>query len=152
MVMDLHTRAASSKVKARAAALVVVAGLYPITVLAVEQPKLTLACEGTTTDKTQPDGKPEPISMGIVVNFTAQTVEGFGYPGLDDFPVKIRGISDVTIAFAGSSTSSALTINGSIDRVTGAVEATAAIQSPKTGLVQSSMEYLLRCRPSQRMF
>jgi hypothetical protein len=33
---------------------------------------LTLACEGTTTDKMKDakDAKPAPISMGIIVNFT----------------------------------------------------------------------------------
>jgi hypothetical protein len=36
---------------------------------------LTLACQGTATDITLPvDGKPEPVSMGIIINFTARTV------------------------------------------------------------------------------
>ena len=40
---------------------------------------LTLACQGTATDITQPvDGKPEPVSMGIIINFTNRTVQGFG--------------------------------------------------------------------------
>ena len=47
---------------------------------------LTLACEGTTTDTVGPDAKPEPISMGVVVNFTTRTVQGFG-SGLLDYPV-----------------------------------------------------------------
>jgi hypothetical protein len=34
---------------------------------------LTLACQGTTTFGTE-DAKPEPISMGIIVNFTNRTV------------------------------------------------------------------------------
>jgi hypothetical protein len=34
------------------------------------------------------DAKPDPISMGIIVNFTNRTVEGFGQPGLMDYPVK----------------------------------------------------------------
>ena len=47
---------------------------------------LTLACEGTTTDKMKDakDAKPAPISMGIIVNFTNGTIQGFGYPGLID--------------------------------------------------------------------
>src|SRR5262245_32342713 len=42
---------------------------------------LTLACQGTTTAGTE-DAKPEPISMGIIVNFTNRTVQGFGGRGL----------------------------------------------------------------------
>ena len=47
---------------------------------------LTLACQGTTTDKMKEakDAKPAPISMGIIVNFTNGTIQGFGYPGLID--------------------------------------------------------------------
>jgi hypothetical protein len=44
--------------------------------------------------------KPEAISMGIIVNFTARTVQGFGFPG--DDPVKITAWDDVTVAFSGS--------------------------------------------------
>jgi hypothetical protein len=37
---------------------------------------LTLACQGTVTNTTQPDAKPEPISTGVIINFTARTIEG----------------------------------------------------------------------------
>ena len=40
---------------------------------------LTLACQGTTTSGLEV-AKPEPISMGIIVNFTKKTVHGFGDP------------------------------------------------------------------------
>jgi hypothetical protein len=67
----------------------------------VAQPAtLTLACQGTATSGVE-DAKPEPVSMGIIVNFTKQTVHGFGYPGLD-YPVKITAWNDVTITFGGS--------------------------------------------------
>jgi hypothetical protein len=63
------------------AALLVVTSM---TAQAAEPVTLTLACEGTVTDISQPvDGKPEPTSMGIIVNFTARTVAGL------DFPLKI---------------------------------------------------------------
>jgi hypothetical protein len=45
----------------------------------VQAAALMLACEGTATLETT-DAKPEPISMGIVVDFTARTVTGFTYP------------------------------------------------------------------------
>jgi hypothetical protein len=38
---------------------------------------LALACEGTVDDKINLDAKPKPISMGIILNFTARTVTGF---------------------------------------------------------------------------
>jgi len=54
---------------------------------------LTLACQGTATDMTQPvDGNPEPTSKGIIINFTARTVAGL------DFPLKITS-SDETVVF-----------------------------------------------------
>jgi hypothetical protein len=37
---------------------------------------LTLACQRTMTSGLE-DAKPEPVSMGIIVNFTARTVTGF---------------------------------------------------------------------------
>jgi DNA-binding MurR/RpiR family transcriptional regulator len=48
---------------------------------------LTLACQGTTISGME-DAKPEPISMGIIVNFTKRTVQGFAYP------VKITDVND----------------------------------------------------------
>jgi hypothetical protein len=63
---------------------------------------LALAYQGTTTVTTMEDAKPEPISMGIIVNFTGNTVQGFGDPGFIDYPVKIIGIHDVTVSFRGS--------------------------------------------------
>jgi len=86
---------------------------------------LTLACQGTTTVTTMENAKPEPISMGIIVDFTNRTVHGFGYPGFSgsfDFPVKITGTNEVTVAFHGSNQTGG-SITGSIDRVTGDVEA-----------------------------
>jgi hypothetical protein len=58
---------------------------------------LTLACQGTTTSGTD-DAKPEPISMGIIVDFTNRTVSGFA--GL---AAKITAIDDVSVNFSGLS-------------------------------------------------
>jgi hypothetical protein len=104
---------------------------------------LTLARQGTGTSGTE-DSKPEPISMGIIVNFTARTVTGFTYPGAD-FPMTITMFDDVHILFSGSNKSGNWTILGSIDRVTGDVAAT----STRSRL---STSYELKCRPAQRMF
>ena len=101
---------------------------------------LALACEGTVDDKIKRDAKPEPISMGIIVNFTSRTVTGFRGA---NFPVAITTIDDVHISFRGLNSSPTLfaAVYGSIDRVTGAVEAT------MDGLptLRSLTRYSLKC-------
>jgi len=89
-----------------------------------------------------------PHPAGIIVNFTNRTVHGFGYPGfsgLFDFPVKITDMNEVTVAFHGSNQTGG-SITGSIDRVTGDVEARTQT-SP-----DMILRYALKCRPAQRMF
>jgi hypothetical protein len=143
--------------KATAAALLVVAGLsMPAQ---AQQSTLTLACKGTTTVTTMEDAKPEPISMGIIVNFTARTVQGFLSPGaLMDYPVKITAMNDVIVAFSGSEDyqrsrrSSVASIDGFIDRVTGDVEATSTLTATNPPKTITSTTYALKCRPTQRMF
>jgi hypothetical protein len=92
--------------------------------------------------------------MGVIVNFGSGAVQGFGAPGLLDVPVKITGVKEVIIAFGGSGRplGSDWTISGSIDRVTGEVEATETSADPKTGKTFSSTGYSLKCRPTQRLF
>jgi hypothetical protein len=101
---------------------------------------IALACEGTVADKIKRDAKPEPISMGIIVNFTSRTVTGFSGA---NFPVVVTTIDGVHISFRGLSSSPALfaAVYGSIDRVTGAVEAT------MDGLptLRSLTRYSLKC-------
>jgi hypothetical protein len=114
---------------------------------------LTLACKGTTI-AGYADAKPEPISMGVILNFTARTVQGFGYPGLIDIPVKITAANDVTVAFGGSQQvlTSVSSIMGSLDRVTGDMEATSTLSDPKTNKIIGQTAYALQCRPAQRIF
>jgi hypothetical protein len=121
----------------------------------VQPNTLTLACKGTVTTTSMPEAKPEPISMGIIVNFTTRGVQGFGTPGLIDFPVKITGANDVTIAFRGedkTSPSSVWSLMGSIDRVTGDVDATSMLIASNTSKIITQTVYALQCRPAQRMF
>jgi hypothetical protein len=79
-----------------------VAGL-PMTVQAADE-TLTMACQGTatdismprgSTDITIPAGKPEPASVGIIINFTARTVAGL------DFPLKITSFDETAVLFRG---------------------------------------------------
>jgi hypothetical protein len=89
--------------------------------------------------------------MGIIVNFTKGTVQGFVFPGLG---LNITAWNDVTVAFAGSKDTgySRTSIEGTIDRVTGDVEATSTMTEAKTGRTMASKSYALKCGPTQRMF
>jgi hypothetical protein len=86
--------------------------------------------------------------MGIVVNFTARTVQGL------EFPVKIASVDETTINFGGSEPngSTSWTITGSIDRVTGDMNAMSILIDAKTSMQLDSLTYALKCRPAQRMF
>jgi len=123
-MLGYNTRNQRGIMKVMATALLALTGLLIATAQAADEPTgtLTLACEGTVTISTSE--KSEPISMGIIVNFATKAVTGFAYPGVDT-PVKITKFDDVHIAFYGSNTSRLNIISGVIDRVTGAVEATA---------------------------
>jgi len=117
---------------------------------------LTLACQGTTADTIPKPAKPAtyPISMGIIVNFTNRTVQGFFLPGGSEDFVKLTEINEVAMTFDGSLAhgSSNSSIRGTIDRVTGAVDATITWSDANTGSVIGSTDYTLKCRPAQRMF
>jgi hypothetical protein len=108
---------------------------------------LTLACQGTATLERVPQADPEPISMGIIVNFAARTVTGFTHP-TEKFPLTIESFNDVMVHFRGSDALGSLIIYGTIDRVTGDVEATSITKTFATNV----KTYSLKCRPAQRMF
>jgi hypothetical protein len=115
-----------------------------------QQATLTLACNGTFSGQEE---KPEPISMGIIVNFTARTVQGFNSPGYGSYPVMINGENDVTISFYGSRQSGDVedSVSGSIDRVTGDVWAENRTFNVKSGNGFTTT-YTLKCKPAQRLF
>ena len=127
--------------------------LLATTAQAVETGALTLECKGTTFSGF-PDAQPEPTSMGLIVSFTAGTVQGFGDPGLLDVPIKITGVNEVTVSFSGFARvlNSDWSMRGSIDRVTGDVDANQISTDPQTGKTITSSAYSLKCKPTQRMF
>jgi hypothetical protein len=92
--------------------------------------------------------------MGIIVNFTDRTVQGFGPPnGPFEAPLMIGHANDVTVVFGGEQERLARhSITGIIDRVTGDVEATWSFVDKKTGALEGHISYALQCRPTQRMF
>jgi hypothetical protein len=117
---------------------------------------LTLACQGTVTDKTDlgETGKPEPVTMGLMIDFTSKTVAGFEHLFLGaPSQVKIIVVDKTTIGFSGVSAAGG-TAFGTIDRITGDVEAAMEFWNQETEphkLVWAK-GYSLKCKPTQRMF
>jgi hypothetical protein len=103
--------------------LLALAGLSISTAQAAEPTgTLMLACQGTVTDNSQADPKPEPISMGIIIDFTARTVQGFGsyWP----IPIPIDTVTETAVMFMDSHQNGIddPVISGTIDRITGDTE------------------------------
>ena len=115
---------------------------------------LTLTCKGTATDSLDPGEKDDLALMDITVNFTDSTVQGFGYPnGSFNHPVMITTADNVTVGFYGEQEgvlSSRESIIGSVNRVTGDVEATLSLIDQKTNKARHQVTYALQCRPTQR--
>ena len=113
---------------------------------------LTLACSGTTAGIKQAD-KPEPISMGIIIDFAARTLDGF--PDAH-FPIWIDDITETAISFSGSKSNRLGTLatfyhlDGRIDRITGAVYA--ELFSMVGAGEGQMLVYTLKCTPAQRKF
>jgi hypothetical protein len=104
-------------------ALNAIVAALSMTVQAADE-TLTLACKGTIQRNAM---KSEPVSMGIIVNFTARTITGFTLP-TEKLPLTMLNFNDTTVQFSGSDSISSLVIDGIIDRVTGDLEATAIRQ------------------------
>jgi hypothetical protein len=93
------------------------------------------------------DYKPDPVSMGLIVNFTAPTVQGTARRGpyLFDDQLQITELSEGTVVFGGFSRFLGMKISGSMDRVTGEVGMVATAEG-------EAFDYSLKCTPAQRMF
>jgi hypothetical protein len=139
--------------------LVVVAMITGLSTAQAAEATLTLECQGRTSTGSD-EKNPQPVSMGIIVNFTARTVLGFTFPGAD-LPVTITKFDDVHILFEGSSKSGDQRLYGGIDRVTGDVSAMDILtdgkphdffNEPLGAGVISSTNYFLKCSPTQRKF
>jgi hypothetical protein len=100
---------------------------------------LALTCKGTVADKINRDAKPELISMAITVNLTTRSVTGFTGA---NFPVTITSIDEGRILFRGLNYTPAsfAAVYGSIDRVTGAIEATTDGISTLSALTRYSLK------------
>jgi hypothetical protein len=67
--------------------------------------------------------------MGVIVNFSDRTVQGLGVPGIDT--VEITSVTETHVGFSTPIISNpSWTASGSIDRVTGDLEATTRMWTP----------------------
>ena len=112
---------------------------------------VTLTCQGTVTIKTisPPEYEPDPVSMGLIVNFTNRTVQGASRwgPYLFDDQLQINEWNERTVVFSGFSKFLGRTINGFMDRVTGDVGMMATAEG-----WGRPFDYSLKCTPVQRIF
>jgi hypothetical protein len=133
------------------AILFALAGLSLSGVQAAEPETLTLACEGMATDKTdlREPTKPEPVSMGLIIDFTTNTVAGFErvFPSFSADRVKIIGVDKTTFGFSGTDGMGAA-VFGTADRMTGDVEATMERWNEETNKLQWATGYSLKCWPT----
>ena len=107
---------------------------------------LSLACKGTATIRAAAplEYKPQPISTGLLINFTSRTVRGTERQGpyLFDDQLQITEWNEVTVIFRGFSQFLGKNISGSIDRMTGEV---GMLATSKT----EAIDYSLKCTPTQ---
>src|SRR5262249_52965154 len=89
----------------------------------------------------------EQINIGVIVDFQKKAVLGLSG---DSEPVPITSISETTISFAAQETS--WVMNGTLDRVTGALVAASIKSNPTTRKTIVTVSLDLQCRPTQRMF
>jgi hypothetical protein len=120
---------------------------------------LTLACEGTESSQgtfftTKEQQEPKPVSMSIIVNLTRGTVQAFYFQLFFNDPIKILDMNELTLRFGAyeDGESTAGRIEGTIDRVTGDVNATLTTSVRSTTMAVRLVSYILKCRPAQRMF
>ena len=135
--------------------IIVIAAALQVTPTSAAETTLTLACQGTVTIDDWSlkragqfqDPKKETYSTGMTIDLTARTVQLFG----SQYPFKITDINAATIVFSDSEKQTA--ILGSIDRVTGDLEATIThwLDGQRRD-ISNEQFYEMKCKPSQRMF
>ena len=83
--------------------------------------------------------------FGIIVNFTDRTIKGLRPPGDE---IKLTYVNEMSIGL-NSTVGGSWTFSGSIDRVTGELQAT---ETQKLSQSETLTAYiLLKCKPTQRM-
>jgi hypothetical protein len=133
--------------KPTAAALFALPGLLIATAWAAEPTgTLTLACRGEKIWWGAPNTDPvkEQVSMGIIVNFAAWTVNGLGGDWRGAIPIHTITETAITFFAERQDVPVEASIIGTIDRITGDVDA-GITASGSSGKV--SMLYSLKCKP-----
>jgi hypothetical protein len=123
---------------------------------------LTLACQGMMMTAKDPTGlltleplspldKPQPVSLGLLVDFTNKTVKGFPFFAPE---LKITEVNELYIAFEASwkVVDNTYRIAGKINRVTGDVEAYSVVYEHYSLGPAGEVRYSLKCKPTQRIF
>src|ERR1700730_1152990 len=127
----------------KAPLLLALAGLSISTAQAAEPTgTLTLACEGKSTlqsEVTKP--RLDTVSFGVIVDYANRTIQGL--PSHAGAKVKVNRVDETGIIFGGEDTDLEWSIQGKIDRVTGALTATDKLGDLTTF-------YSLKCTPTQR--
>ena len=122
----------------RAIAAVMLVALSPAR---AENTVVTLACDGTTTTNAEDDTVAKPISMGIIIDLNAGTIDGF----FRQFRAEISTHQTKWVFTSIIEETGDARLNGSVDRITGDLKA-------KILIGQVFTDYALKCRPAQRMF
>jgi hypothetical protein len=97
--------------------------------------------------------KPQPVSLGLLVDFTSKTVKGL--PFLHGGQLKITEVNELHVVFGASEkvVNNIYRSGGKLDRVTGDVEASSVVYSDHGSLSgDGAVHYSLKCQPTQRMF
>jgi hypothetical protein len=113
---------------------------------ATELMELTLSCDGTITNMlADSDTKPESVTkMGMLVNLREGTVLGFGHP------TRIKGSDAASMEFEGQN--GTWSAQGTIDRITGSVQATTMMMNQNNSKLILSYSWDLHCIPVKRVF
>jgi hypothetical protein len=123
----------------------------------VQAASLTLGCSGTLTTMhvsqvgvASDTGKENIVDFSVVIDFDQRTVSGFGGGG----PLPITAVDVNSVTFAGSQKGAAVDqhIGGSVDRITGKIDATERQYFATLDDAREILEWDLRCRPTRRLF
>jgi hypothetical protein len=122
---------------------------------------LTLGCSGTLTTTDMPkdqmasDPKAENIvDFSLVIDFERQSISGFWWQlnGTHDL-IPIVAVDANSVTFKGTKKTAGMddSIEGSVDRITGKIDATETLYSPRNGGLRSET-WDLRCKPTKPLF
>jgi hypothetical protein len=137
------------------AAAVVLGSGFTGAARAQSETPLALSCTGTITNKLS--NKVDKLTLSVVLNFQAKKLTGLGRGWEGD----ILSVDEISVSFVGHSHDDyrSSVIDGTIDRVSGALTASAAV-FPRRDTLQDalkdepviSVSYDLLCKPAQRLF